>query len=32
MICWAAIAGMLGWLNRGGPAIRQPRRTFNTPE
>jgi transposase len=32
MIRWAAIAGMLGWLDRGGPAIRQPRRTFNTPE
>jgi hypothetical protein len=32
MIRWAAIAGMLGWLDRGGPAIRQPRRTFNAPE
>jgi hypothetical protein len=26
----AAINGMLGYLDRGGPAIRQARRTFNT--
>jgi transposase len=31
MIRWAAINGMLGYLDRGGPAIRQARRTFNTP-
>lgn len=31
MIRWAAINGMLGYLDRGGPATRQPRRTFNTP-
>ena len=32
MIRWAAINGMLGYLDRGRPAIRTPRRTFNTPE
>jgi hypothetical protein len=32
MIRWAAINGMLGRLDRGGPAVRTPRRTFNTPE
>jgi transposase len=32
MIRWAAIAGMLNRLTRGGPATRQPRRTFNTPD
>jgi transposase len=32
MIRWAAIAGMLGRLTRGGPATRQQRRTFNTPD
>ena len=32
MIRWAAINGMLGYLDRGGPATRQPRRTFHTPE
>lgn len=31
MIRWAAINGMLGYLDRGGAATRQPRRTFNTP-
>lgn len=29
MIRWAAINGMLRQLTRGGPATRQPRRTFN---
>jgi hypothetical protein len=24
MIRWAAINGMLGWLDRGGPAVRTP--------
>jgi len=32
MIRWAAITGMLNRLTRGGPATRQPRRTFNTPD
>jgi transposase len=32
MIRWAAIGGMLGRLTRGGPATRQQRRTFNTPD
>ncbi|MGC5664588.1 IS5 family transposase [Micromonospora sp. WMMD723] len=32
MIRWAAIAGMLGRLTRGGPATRQQRRTLNTPD
>jgi hypothetical protein len=29
-IRWAAINGMLGHLARGGPAMRQPRRTLDT--
>lgn len=32
MIRWAAINGMLGYLDRGGPAIRKPRWTFDAPE
>ncbi|MDG4795077.1 hypothetical protein [Micromonospora sp. WMMD1082] len=32
MIHWAAIAGMLARLARGGPATRQQRRIFNTPD
>jgi hypothetical protein len=32
MIRWAAINGMLGYLDRGGPAARQARRTVNTPD
>ncbi|MBW4700440.1 IS5 family transposase [Micromonospora sp. RL09-050-HVF-A] len=32
MIRWAAIAGMLARLTRGGPATRQQRRTLNTPD
>jgi transposase len=32
MIRWAAINGMLGYLGRGGPAVRNPMRTFNTPD
>jgi hypothetical protein len=30
IIRWAAINGMLSGLTRGGPAIRQTRRTFDT--
>ncbi|GAA2699249.1 transposase [Micromonospora olivasterospora] len=32
MIRWAAISGMLHRLTPGGPATRQQRRTFNTPD
>jgi hypothetical protein len=32
MIRWAAINGMLGYLARGGPAMRQTRYMIDSPD